>query len=328
MSGVHPKVLAAIADANMGSALPYGDDDLSKLLNDRFSEMFETSVSVIPCLTGTAANSLALSLMAGPINSVCVHEKSHAYLDECNGPEFYSGAKLKPIPGENGKLSPQSLGPFMAAIGERHSAQPSAISITQTTEFGSVYSLEQIKTLSSFAGNNELSLHMDGARFSNAVAALGCGAADMSWKAGVMAVSLGFTKNGCMAAEAVILFDQTRAEEGFYRQKRAGQLLSKQRFLAAQLLAMLDNNLWLENARRANRQNEALLSRLKGIKGVKVPDDHCGNMAFVRFTPDQIARLQSSKMAGYVYDNNQMRLCCSWETTDDQINAFIDVVTG
>ncbi len=331
-SAVHPKVFEALQKANDGYAMPYGDDEISVRLNDVFSDMFETDVAVIPCSTGTAANSLSLALFAGPVNSVMVHTDSHVYRDECNAPEFYSGARLVTIEGENGKMTPDTLRPHITKVDPRHTAQPSAISLTQVTELGTVYSLDEIKAMTSLAKEQGLAVHMDGARFANAVASLGCSAADMTWKAGVDVLSLGLTKAGAMAAEAVVLFhpekQSQKVREGFLRQKRAGQLLSKQRFLAAQLTAMAEDDLWLEIGRESNAKTARLCSALREIDGTELADTIDSNMTFIRLQPDQIARLQDEGLAGYMYDETRMRICCSWSTTDAEIDRFIDLVRG
>ena len=327
VSGIHPQIMQALQRENAGYRMPYGNDPLSARLNDVFSELFEKEVFVIPCTTGTAANSLALSLMAGPINSICVHEQSHVYLDECNAPEFFSGgARLSPLQGQDCKIDLSELAKAASTIGQQHSPQPSAVSITQTTEIGSLYSIAEIAQISAFVKQHDLKLHMDGARFANAVASVGCSAAEMTWQAGVDALSFGATKNGCMAAEAVVLFDKSLIDTAKHRQKRAGQLMSKQRFLAAQLVAYLQDELWLSNAQYSNLQTSALASLLANIDGVALPDSIDSNMMFVKFTPAQIKSLEEHKMAGYVYADGKMRLCCSWATSAAELQQFADCV--
>lgn len=324
VSGVHPEIFAAMEKQNSGYCMPYGNDDLSNALQGSFSELFDTEVTVLPCSSGTAANSLALSLMAGPINSVCVHQNSHVYVDECNAPEFFTGgARLAPMGGVGCKISMDSLQNAASHIGQAHSAQPSAISLTQTTEEGTVYSIDEINEITSFAKQHGMKTHMDGARFANAVAALGCHPADITWKAGVDALSFGATKNGAMAAEAVILFDQSLGREAAHRHKRAGQLLSKQRFLSAQLAAYIKHDLWLTNARHANGQIKKLVQMLSSIEEVELPQDIQGNLVFIKFTEEQNKRLSDAGLAGYIFPNGQMRLCCSWATNDDELHAFV-----
>ena len=320
VSGIHPSILDAITKANLGCELPYGFDQWSVGLNTAFSDLFETQVMVIPCTSGTAANCLALSLMVEPINSICVHENSHIFLDESTAPEFFTGgARLSPLTGADSKIDVASLRQAMGTIGAMHSPQPGALSLTQSTETGSIYSIDQVKELTDIANSNGLRTHMDGARFANAVAALDCSPAELTWKAGVDALSFGATKNGAMAAEAVILFKPDLFKTASYRQKRSGQLLSKQRFLVAQLLAYLKDDLWLGNARIANQKTQDLATGLTAIDGVILPNQVTTNMMFVKFTDAQVERLQKYDLAGYVYDDGKMRLCCSWASKDSDI---------
>ncbi|MEM7360061.1 MAG: beta-eliminating lyase-related protein [Pseudomonadota bacterium] len=328
VSGIHPKVMKALQDANTGYRRPYGNDELSDRLNGVFSTLFETEVFVLPCVTGTAANSLALSLMAGPINSICVHERSHVYMDECNAPELFSGARLLPLPGDYSKLNTQSLQTVVSEIGELHSPQPSAISLTQTTETGTIYSLDEIAAIAEFACFYKMKMHMDGARFANAVASIGCSPADMTWRAGLDALSFGATKNGCLAAEAVVIFNQDFIPEARHRLKRSAQLLSKQRFLAAQLLAYVEDDLWLNSASHANSQMAKLANRLAEVEGVELPDSIGSNMMFAKFTAEQNQRLEAAGLAGYLFETGHMRLVCSWATHDEEIDRFVAAVTG
>jgi threonine aldolase len=329
VSGIHPKILDAISKANFGSELPYGFDQWSMQMNSDFSDLFETPVLVIPCTSGTAANCLALSLMVEPINSICVHESSHIFLDESTAPELFTGgARLSPLGGADSKIDLASLQQAMGTIGAMHSAQPGALSLTQSTETGSVYSIDELTQLTKTAKDKGLRTHMDGARFANAVAALDCSPAELTWKAGIDALSFGATKNGAMAAEAVILFKPNLFKSAPYRQKRSGQLLSKQRFLAAQLLAYLKDDLWLVNARTANQKTRNLATGLTNIDGVILPEQITTNMMFVKFTDAQVQRLQKHDLAGYVYANGSMRLCCSWASEESDIAKFIDCVSS
>lgn len=327
VAGVHPQIMHSLLTENSGYQRPYGNDEQSAKLDSAFSDLFDTEVVVLPCTTGTAANALALSLMAGPINSICVHEKSHVYVDECNAPEFFcGGARLTPLPGPDGKIGVTGLAGVTGVIGDVHAPQPAAISVTQTTEVGSVYAIAEIEEIAHFARRYDIKIHMDGARFANAVAALGCHPADLTWRAGVDALSFGATKNGCMAAEAVVLFDKSLIETARHRQKRAGQLLSKQRFLATQLLAYLQDDLWLHNASHANHKLSQLAAMLEQIEGVTMPGQIASNMMFAKFTEPQNARLQKAGLAGYLFDSGEMRVCCSWATTDDDIKQFAKCV--
>lgn len=327
VSGMHPAIAAALGAAGDGYALPYGDDELSARLDETYSRLFDTEVSVLPCVTGTAANSLAIALVARPFNSVCVYTESHVYLDECNGPEFFSGgARQLRIGGEQGKIDPAGLTEAMALIGERHSGQPSAVSVSQATELGTLYRPDELRAISAIAREHGLRVHMDGARFGNAVAGLDCDPADLSWKAGVDLLSFGATKNGCLAAEAIILFDTSLAREARYRVKQAGQLLSKQRFLSAQLLAYVEDGLWLANASHANRQAAALATRLAAVDGVELMHREKTNMLYARLPQRHVAALEAAGLAGYSYPNGYMRLVCSWATSDEEIDRFMAAI--
>lgn len=328
VSGMHPAVAAAIMEADRGYFAPYGDDELSQRLDQTYSELFETAVAVVPCVTGTAANSIAIALLARSFNGVCVYADSHIYLDECSGPEFFSGgARQIPVGGTEGKMDADRLRAAMAAIGERHSPQPSAISVAQATETGTLYGPGELRRLAGIAHQHGLKVHMDGARFANAVAGLDCEPADISWKAGIDVLSFGATKNGCLAAEAIVLFDTSLLSETRYRAKQAGQMLSKHRYLAAQLLAYVEDGLWLDNARHANRQAEVLAARLAALDGVEVLPRDVTNMLYVMVPDRQLAALQAAGAAGHVYGDGSMRLVCSWATTDQDIDRFIGLLS-
>jgi threonine aldolase len=325
VAGAHPDILDALAACNEGLAPSYGNDDHTRALNEAFSTLFETDVVVVPCTTGTAANALSLSLIAGPINAICAHEQSHVYQDECNAPEFFTGgARLSPIGGADGKLDLDALRASLSRKGDYHAAQPSAVTFSQVTERGTVYSLQEIAELSEFSHANELKLHMDGARFSNAVASLNCSPAEMTWKAGVDLLSFGATKNGCMAAEAIILFNTDLEEEARYRAKRCGQLLSKMRFVTAQLLAFLDNDLWLKNALLANAAAAKLAEGLSESEHAEIANHPQANMLYAKIEDAKIAMLEEAGLAGYVDATGWMRLCTSWRTTDSEIQAFLE----
>ena len=327
VSGVHPAILDAIIKANSGYQMPYGADDLSKLVDERYSEIFDKQVVVLPCVTGTAANSLALALFTKPYNSVSVYADSHVYLDECNAPGFFSGgARQVRVEGPNGKMDPAKLDMAMALIGQRQSTQPSAISVSQTTELGTVYGVDELQVIAGIARKYGQRIQMDGARFANALIALNCQPADITWKAGIDVLAFGATKNGCMAAEAIVIFDTDLAVEARYRLKQSGQVLSKQRFLSAQLLAYVDNDLWLANARHANAQAAKLAAGLSALEGVALMHEVSANMMFVKFSDRQIKALQKAGIAGYVYDDGYMRLVCSWASSDEEISRFLAVV--
>ncbi|WP_373744640.1 threonine aldolase family protein, partial [Achromobacter insuavis] len=253
-AGASPQILAALLRANEGQAAAYGADDITLRVERRLAEIFERDVDVLLVPTGTAANSLALAALTPPWGSVLCHAHSHIANDECGAPQFYSGgARLALLDGAASKLDPARLAvEARRKAGDVHSMPPACVSITQATETGSVYTLDEIQALGAVCRDAGLPLHMDGARFANALVSLGCTPAEMTWKAGVAALSFGATKNGVLGAEAIVLFEPGRATELAYRRKRGGHLFSKMRLLSAQMEAYLADDLWLANARQAN----------------------------------------------------------------------------
>jgi threonine aldolase len=258
--GVHPRIVEALTAANAGTAASYGADDWTRRAEQRLCEVFEHDLRAYLVVTGTAANSLALSAMAPPYGAVLCHADSHIMVDECGAPELFTGgAKLIGLAEPGGKITARAverkLDGFIRGV---HDAKPAAISITQASEAGTVYARPEIEAISEIARSRDIRLHMDGARFANALVSLGATPAELTWKAGVDAMSLGATKNGAMALEAVVFFDAGLADDFGHRRMRAGQLLSKGRFLGAQMLAYLQDDLWLDNARHANAMAQRL----------------------------------------------------------------------
>jgi threonine aldolase len=261
VTGAHPTILEAVVAANRGPAGGYGADAHTHRATDRLSELFEREVAVFPVATGTAANALSLALLSPPWGVIYCHAESHVQLDECGAPELFSGgAKLVPVAGAAGKLTPAGVETAIHGEGFVHAPQPAAVSVSQATEAGTVYRVDEIAALAEVARRHRMGLHMDGSRFANALVSTGVTPAEMTWKAGVDVLSFGGTKNGCLAAEAVVLFDGGKATEMGYRRKRAGQLLSKMRFVSAQLEAYLAGDLWLSNATHANAMAARLAS--------------------------------------------------------------------
>jgi threonine aldolase len=300
-AGASEKVLAALVAANGGVQPAYGADDLTKDVEKKLGEIFERDVAAFLVVNGTAANSLALACAAPPYGAVLCHMESHIADDECGAPEFFSGgAKLIGLPGIACKLEPATVAmklERMPAHSLRHS-EITALSITQATEAGTIYSCEEIAALSRVARPRGLSVHMDGARFANALVALGCTPAEMTWKAGVDILSFGATKNGCLAAEAVIFFDKEKAMEMAIRRKRAGHTLSKGRFLAAQMLAYLADGHWLDLARRANTTAQQLEEALLSIPGVRLGWPRQANAVFA-ILPEAVNRRLRDANASY-----------------------------
>jgi len=290
-----PEVLAALVEANHEPLHSYGDDPYTARLTQRLCEVFETAVVAYPVTTGTAANALALSVLTPPYGALYCHETAHIATDECGAPEFYTGgAKLIRLSGAHGKLHPGDIGAqveFARSMGVHH-VVPASVSVTQATEWGAVYTIPEITAITAAAHAHGLPVHMDGARFANAVAHLGVSAADCTWRAGIDALSFGATKNGAMAAEAVVFFDPARAHEFEVRRKRAGHLWSKMRFLSAQLLAYLDNDLWLRHGRHANSLAAALSAGLASLPGAELAAPTQANEVFVSLPEAVIAGLE------------------------------------
>jgi threonine aldolase len=329
-AGVSPEILAAIGRANDGSAPGYGADALTASLAERFSSLFETQVEVFLVATGTAANALSLAACCPPWGAVMCHEHAHVIRDECGAPEFYTaGAKLCGVAGEHGMLTPETLERAYRGfrLNDPHQTQPGALSLSQATEAGTVYSVKAVTEIAAWAHERKMKVHMDGARFGNAVASLDCAPAEITWKAGVDILSFGATKNGAMAAEAVIVFDPALAGDMAWRRKRAGQLLSKSRFFSAQLHAYLEGGLWLRNAARSNRMAAALADGFDALGFGLVHPVHA-NELFVRM-PDAVAmRLRD---AGFLFMDwptagpGGRRLVTSPATTEDDVGALIEL---
>ena len=337
---VHPQVMDALATANEGFAKPYGADPIMQDVRTRLREIFEAPEAAIYLVaTGTAANSIALATIGQPWQTVFCSPVAHIQEDECNAPEFYSGGAKLTLVGDRDKMSAQALN---AAIGREetrgvHGAQRGPVSITQVTERGSVYTLDEIRALCDVAKSFDVPVHLDGARFANAQVALGCSAADMTWKAGVDVVSFGGTKNGLMGVEAVILFDPSKAWEFELRRKRGAHLFSKHRYLSAQMAAYLRNDLWLDSARAANANCARLANGLANA-GAQLLYEPQANMLFADFPRAAHQRLHDAGAIYYVWegqlDGNDpeelltARLVCDWSITHDQIDRFVDILKG
>lgn len=334
---VHPQVMAALNAANEGYQMAYGADTLMNEVRDRIRGIFEApGAAVYLVATGTAANSLALATLSNPWDTVFCSPVAHIHEDECNAPEFYSGAKLTLVPGGD-KMTPEALRGVILAEETRgvHGPQRGPVSITQVTERGSVYSLAELQALCGVAKEYGLPVHLDGARFTNALVALNCSPAEMTWKSGVDAVSFGGTKNGLMGVEAVVFFDEAKAWEFELRRKRGAHLFSKHRYLSAQMAAYLQDDLWLETAHQANANCARLAEGLRS-KGASFLHEPQANMIFASFPRGKHRALHD---AGAVYhlwsgtldgaDENEMlacRLVCDWSVSDDQIDQFLSLL--
>ncbi|QKD81899.1 low specificity L-threonine aldolase [Thermoleptolyngbya sichuanensis A183] len=329
VTGASPEILSALIAANGGAAMPYGADDITQRLQQRFCDLFETNLSMFPVATGSAANALALSVVAPPYGAIYCHAEAHINVDECGAPELFTGgAKLVTLPGENGKITAEALAHALAhaGIGFVHHVQPAAVSITQATEAGTVYTLEEIRAIAQVAHQYHLPLHLDGARFANALVSLGCTPAEMTWQAGVDMLSFGATKNGAIAAEAVLFFNPEQAAGFEYRRKRGGHLFSKMRFLSAQLEAYLTDDLWLRNAAHANCLAQRLAAGLRKIPGVTLAYPVEANELFVRF-PDPILKgLQADGFQFYAWESDgrsMVRLVTAFNTAEADVDAFL-----
>ncbi|QDY68441.1 threonine aldolase family protein [Qingshengfaniella alkalisoli] len=334
---VHPSVLQALAAANEGYAMSYGADPLTLSVQDQIREIFEApDAAVYLVATGTTANALSLACLGAPWQTVFCHRHAHIQEDECGAPEFFSGgAKLTLVDGAHGKIDPDAL--KLAILGEQtrgvHGVQRGPLSITQTSEKGTVYSLGELKALTTMAATYGMPVHMDGSRFANALVSLGCTPAEMTWKAGIDAVSFGGTKNGLMGVEAVILFDAEKAWEFELRRKRAGHLFSKHRYLAAQMDAYLKGGLWLDMAKHANATCFDLADKLSKKSNVRVHTTPQANILFADWSRATHQKLHEAGAAYYLWsgdldagDPDEMlaaRIVCDWSASADDSAAFL-----
>jgi len=327
IAGASPEVMAALAACNAGQAMPYGNDEASKRLEQRVSEVFEREVSLFLVSTGSAANALSLAAMTPPWGSVLSHADAHINRDECGAPEFFTGgAKLVQLGGENGKIDRVALKlNAIRMIGDVHSVQPSCASITQATEVGSVYSLDEIDTIGAICRDANIGLHMDGARFANALVSIGCTPAEMTWKRGVDILSLGATKNGTFGVDAIVVFKEELASTLAFRRKRAGQLSSKMRFLSAQMEAYLADDLWLDNARHSNAMAKTLATGLRAIPDVAIGDDPQANILFCKLPMQIIEGLLSQGFTFYHdrWEPGVVRFVTSIATTQADIEDLL-----
>lgn len=336
-----PEILEAIISANKGYQNSYGGDSLMEKIKNQLREIFEAPDAAIYLVaTGTAANALSLACLCPSWSTIFCHEHSHIQEDECGAPEFFTGgSKLTTVEGKHAKIDPQQLAKAISSTGiiGVHNVQKGALSITNATELGAVYDLDEIIELTSMAKDFDLPVHMDGARFANALVKLGCSPAELSWKSGVDILSFGGTKNGLLGVEAVIIFDPSLAWEFELRRKRGGHLFSKHRFLSAQMKAYLKDDLWLQLAQKANSAAAKLSRELTNQETVKIEHPTDANMVFPSL-PREIHNLAFSKKAAYyLWPPNQSlegnpketlkaRMVCNWSTTDEEIETFVNLV--
>jgi len=328
-SGVHPKILEAICDCNREHVLSYGDDLYTKKAIEKFKEVFGDEIEVYFVANGTGANVIGLSSLLRPFEGVICAETAHINVDECGAIERFSGSKLLQVPHNKGKITIEVIRKTLHGLGDEHHTQPKVISISQVTEFGTVYSIKELKELADFAHENNLLLHVDGSRISNAAAALGCSFKEMLKDTGVDLVSFGGTKNGMMYGEAIISFNPELSKNLKYARKQGMQLLSKMRFIAAQFIAFLEKDLWRQNAVQANSMAKLLEEELKSVTEVKFLSEIQANMIFVEIPREWIEKLQE-KYYFYVVDEETslVRWVTSYDTTEEEVMDFVGYIKG
>jgi threonine aldolase len=323
-AGICPEAWAALQAANVDHAPAYGDDEYTARVADKLRELFETHCEVFFVFNGTAANSLALATLCQSYHSIICHELAHVETDECGAPEFFShGTKVLTAPGPNGKLEPQAVERLVRKRSDIHYPKPRAVSLTQSTEVGTVYTVDEVRAIWARARSLGLRIHMDGARFANAVASLGVAPKEITWQAGVDVLCFGGTKNGLPVGEAVIFFDRELAAEFAYRCKQAGQLASKMRFIAAPWLGMLENDTWLRHAAHANAMAARMETALCELQ-VPILFPREANAVFAEFSLAVQEGLRARGWRFYTFiGQGGCRLMCSWDTRPEDVDAFV-----
>lgn len=331
-AGVHPEVLAAIAQANQGHVVAYGDDPYTRSATKKFEEHFGEDIAVFFTFNGTGANVLSLQSLTRSFQSVLCSAYAHIYTDECGAPEKHTGCKLIPLPQESGKISLDSVRHAYHGIGDEHHSQPRVISITQSTEMGTVYQVEEIQALAQFAHEHNMFLHMDGARIANAAVSLGQNLRQATRDLGVDVLSFGGTKNGIMGGEAVVFFQPksfqpSLSQDFLYLRKQSMQLASKMRFIAAQFEALLKDDLWKRSAQHANRMARLLEEQVSRIPGVKVVWKVEANGVFAQIPRHAIEKIkQHYFFYTWMEEESIVRWMCSFDTTEEDIRKFAGVV--
>jgi threonine aldolase len=331
VAGVAPEVLTALAEAARGSVTSYGEDPITKRAEDRLKELFDHDLTLFTVATGSAANALALAHLVPGWGSVLCHREAHVATDECGAPEFFSGgAKLVPLDGAHGKITAETVAAYLArdTRGVHHS-QPMAISISQSTEAGTCYTPDEVAAIGAAGAKHGVKFHMDGARFANALASLRCAPAEVTWQVGIDAMSFGVTKNGAMAAEAVIFFDTGLAKDFGYRRKRGGHLFSKGRFAAAQFDAQLTDGLWLRLAAHANAMASRIAQGLAGIPGVSPLHPVEANELFVLMPERLIDKLEAAGFLFYRWPTEEgpcIRLVTAFDTATDHADGLVAAI--
>lgn len=322
-SGVHPAMMKAIMDANHGHTIAYGDDPYTEQAKSKFIEIFGNDIEVFFVFIGSAANVLGLKAVTESHNAIICSETAHIQVDECGAPERFTGCKLLTVATKDGKLTVDLVKKHMHGFGFQHHAQPTVISISQTTELGTLYQPNEIKALADFAHQNNMLLHMDGARLSNAAVSLGMGFREFTKDQGVDILSFGGTKNGMMYGEAIVFFNKKHAEDFMYTRKQSLQLASKMRYISAQFNAYLSNNQWHITAEHSNKMAQILAQRVKEIPKVQITQKVEANGVFAIIPKDTIELLQKDYFF-YVWDEDksEVRWMTSWDTTEEDIIKF------
>ena len=324
-----PEMIEALAAANSGTALGYGADALTARMQARFSELFETPVRVYAVATGTAANAVALAASATPFGAVYCSAQAHVNTSECNATSFFGGGtKLVAVAGAHGKVSPDALTAELAVAGKGlfHRSQPAAVNIVQATDLGAVYSVDEVTAIGAVAHAHGLKVHVDGARFANAVSTLGCTPAQATWKAGVDILSFGVTKNGGLLGDAIVVFTPDVARDIGLHLRRAGLVWSKMRFASAQILAYVENDLWLRLAGQANAAAAAIAAGIEGIDGVTLRAPVQANELFVEMAPAAVDGLEADGILFQRRSAGLARFVCRWDTDGDEVARLIAAV--
>jgi threonine aldolase len=323
-AGICPEAWAAMAEANAGHVHSYGEDRWTERAADLIRQLFETDCEVFFVFNGTAANSLALASMCQSYHSIVCAETAHVETDECGAPEFFSnGTKVLTVPGPQGKVDAAAVEWAVRRRSDIHYPKPRVVSVTQATELGTVYTPDELKAIWARAKSLDLRIHMDGARFANAVASLGCAPKEITWQAGVDVLCMGGTKNGMAVGDAVVFFDRELAREFDYRCKQSGQLASKMRFLAAPWVGMLQDGAWLRHARHANLMAERLHEAIRDLPGLRLLHPRQVNSVFVELAPGVGEALHARGWHFYDFIGwGGARWMCSWDTTEEDVRAF------
>jgi threonine aldolase len=324
-SGIHPAILRAISEANINHACAYGDDPYSEKLQKKVEDIFGVNATIFPAFNGTGANVCALRACVQPFHAILCPDTAHIFVDECGAPEYLTGAALKAIPTKDGKISVEMLEPFLDAFGFEHHSQPKVVYISQATELGTIYKSEEIKQLAIFLHYHKMYLHVDGARLANASATLQCTLKQITADCGVDILSFGGTKNGMLMGESVITFRPELAENMKYIRKQSTQLFSKMRFSAAQFLAYFENDLWLTNARHANKMAQLFRRKIEKIGNFEFTQPTEANIILVKFFPPLITEMLKHHFF-YVWNEktHEIRLVTSWDTSEEDIEKFVD----